>query len=226
MDKQFFASMNLHLLIRALHDFMILFSANANKKTFKTSVQPGWYYSGRKMVRFCMYKFILDLNKIVNVDWFISVALQDTADVEWMMWFSTFRVHIIFALSGHVIFAKICSLLAPQVALESPDTSVLHVTLLTKLITPYGQPERLILSFFSPSHSTDLWCSWCTVCWQFSAVWAGLTSCSSCLTVCCSIASLWSSSSGSALLLDSLHWLLSKWSPSFPGRHVTDTVKI
>lgn len=107
---------------------MILYSANANKKTFKTSVQPGWYYSGRKMVRFCMYNFILDLNNIVNVDWFISVALQDTADVEWMMWFSTFRVHIIFALSGHVIFAKICSLLAPQVALESPDTSVLHVT--------------------------------------------------------------------------------------------------
>uniref|UniRef100_A0A673IVD4 Protein-cysteine N-palmitoyltransferase HHAT-like protein n=1 Tax=Sinocyclocheilus rhinocerous TaxID=307959 RepID=A0A673IVD4_9TELE len=52
-----------------------------------TSVQPGWYYSGRKM---------------------------DTADVEWMMWFSTFREHIIFALSGHVIFAKICSLLALQ----------------------------------------------------------------------------------------------------------------
>ncbi|XP_052452420.1 protein-cysteine N-palmitoyltransferase HHAT-like protein isoform X2 [Carassius gibelio] len=62
-------------------------SSNSNRKTFKTSVQPGWYYSGRKM---------------------------DTADVEWMMWFSTFREHIIFALSGHVIFAKICSLLAPQ----------------------------------------------------------------------------------------------------------------
>ncbi|TRZ00390.1 hypothetical protein DNTS_013054 [Danionella cerebrum] len=39
---------------------------------------------------------------------------MDTADVEWMMWFSTFREHIVFALSGHVIFAKICSLLAPQ----------------------------------------------------------------------------------------------------------------
>ncbi|KAK6285165.1 hypothetical protein J4Q44_G00390090 [Coregonus suidteri] len=30
------------------------------------------------------------------------------------MWFSTFRDHILFALSGHVIFAKICSMLAPQ----------------------------------------------------------------------------------------------------------------
>uniref|UniRef100_A0A671RIJ5 Protein-cysteine N-palmitoyltransferase HHAT-like protein n=1 Tax=Sinocyclocheilus anshuiensis TaxID=1608454 RepID=A0A671RIJ5_9TELE len=62
-------------------------SSNSNRKTFKTSVQSGWHYSGRKM---------------------------DTADVEWMMWFSTFREHIIFALSGHVIFAKICTLLAPQ----------------------------------------------------------------------------------------------------------------
>lgn len=40
---------------------------------------------------------------------------QDTADFEWMMWFSTFRMHILFALSGHVLFAKICSMLAPQV---------------------------------------------------------------------------------------------------------------
>uniref|UniRef100_A0A8C1TFR8 Hedgehog acyltransferase like, b n=1 Tax=Cyprinus carpio TaxID=7962 RepID=A0A8C1TFR8_CYPCA len=62
-------------------------NSNSNRKTFKTSVQTGWYYSGRKM---------------------------DAADVEWMMWFSTFREHIIFALSGHVIFAKICTLLAPQ----------------------------------------------------------------------------------------------------------------
>ncbi|MEQ2193043.1 hypothetical protein XENOCAPTIV_022390, partial [Xenoophorus captivus] len=31
-----------------------------------------------------------------------------------MMWFSTFREHILFALSGHVLFAKICSMLAPQ----------------------------------------------------------------------------------------------------------------
>lgn len=43
--------------------------------------------------------------------------LQDTADLEWMMWFSTFKAHILFALSGHVLFAKICSLLAPQVIL-------------------------------------------------------------------------------------------------------------
>ncbi|XP_071341230.1 hedgehog acyltransferase like, b isoform X1 [Trachinotus anak] len=62
-------------------------TANANRKTFKTTVKPGWYYFGRKM---------------------------DTADFEWMMWFSTFREHILFALSGHVLFAKICTMLAPQ----------------------------------------------------------------------------------------------------------------
>lgn len=49
----------------------------------------------------------------------MNSVLQDTADIEWMMWFSTFREHIIFALSGHVLFAKICSMLAPQVPLNS-----------------------------------------------------------------------------------------------------------
>lgn len=33
------------------------------------------------------------------------------------MWFSTFKAHILFALSGHVLFAKICSMLAVQVIL-------------------------------------------------------------------------------------------------------------
>uniref|UniRef100_A0A8D3D180 Hedgehog acyltransferase like, b n=1 Tax=Scophthalmus maximus TaxID=52904 RepID=A0A8D3D180_SCOMX len=64
-----------------------LVPANANRKSFKTSVKPGWHYFGRKM---------------------------ETADFEWMMWFSTFREHILFALSGHVLFAKIGSMLAPQ----------------------------------------------------------------------------------------------------------------
>lgn len=50
---------------------------------------------------------------------FLLIHLQDTADMEWMMWFSTFREHILFALSGHVLFAKICSMLAPQVLLLS-----------------------------------------------------------------------------------------------------------
>lgn len=31
------------------------------------------------------------------------------------MWFTTFRNHILFALSGHVIFAKICSMMSPKV---------------------------------------------------------------------------------------------------------------
>lgn len=62
-------------------------SSNENKKSLKSSVKPGWYYVGRKM---------------------------DTADSEWMMWFSIFREHIVFALSGHILFAKICTMLAPQ----------------------------------------------------------------------------------------------------------------
>lgn len=40
-----------------LIDFLI-FPANANRKTFKTSVQPGWYYFGRKMVREHLYSDI------------------------------------------------------------------------------------------------------------------------------------------------------------------------
>ncbi|XP_044151674.1 protein-cysteine N-palmitoyltransferase HHAT-like protein [Bufo gargarizans] len=60
---------------------------NMNRKTFKENVRSGWYYFGRKM---------------------------DVADFEWVMWFTTFRNYIIFALSGHVIFAKMFSLLIPQ----------------------------------------------------------------------------------------------------------------
>ncbi|XP_018414142.1 PREDICTED: protein-cysteine N-palmitoyltransferase HHAT-like protein [Nanorana parkeri] len=61
---------------------------NMNRKSFKENVKTGWYYFGRKM---------------------------DVADFEWVMWFTTFRNYIIFALSGHVIFAKVFSLLIPQV---------------------------------------------------------------------------------------------------------------
>uniref|UniRef100_A0A673BFS7 Protein-cysteine N-palmitoyltransferase HHAT-like protein n=1 Tax=Sphaeramia orbicularis TaxID=375764 RepID=A0A673BFS7_9TELE len=63
-------------------------SENVNRKAFKESVKPGWHYFGRKM---------------------------DVADFEWIMWFTTFRNHILFALAGHVIFAKIFSLIAPKV---------------------------------------------------------------------------------------------------------------
>ncbi|XP_057681125.1 hedgehog acyltransferase like, b [Corythoichthys intestinalis] len=62
-------------------------ASNTSRKTFKTSVKPGWHYLGRKM---------------------------DTADTEWAMWIWTFRCHIVFALTGHVLFAKLCSMLAPQ----------------------------------------------------------------------------------------------------------------
>lgn len=41
---------------------------------------------------------------------------QDVADFEWMMWFTSFRNVIIFTLSGHVLFAKVCSMTVPQVS--------------------------------------------------------------------------------------------------------------
>uniref|UniRef100_A0A672I6G1 Hedgehog acyltransferase like, a n=1 Tax=Salarias fasciatus TaxID=181472 RepID=A0A672I6G1_SALFA len=63
-------------------------SDHVNRKAFKESVKPGWHYFGRKM---------------------------DVADFEWAMWFSTFRNHILFALTGHVIFAKIFTIVAPKV---------------------------------------------------------------------------------------------------------------
>nr|XP_020504697.1 protein-cysteine N-palmitoyltransferase HHAT-like protein isoform X1 [Labrus bergylta] len=66
-------------------------SESVNRKAFKESVKPGWHYFGRKM---------------------------DVADFEWMMWFSTFRNHILFALAGHVIFAKIFTLIAPKIGIE------------------------------------------------------------------------------------------------------------
>ncbi|XP_036886474.1 protein-cysteine N-palmitoyltransferase HHAT-like protein isoform X3 [Sturnira hondurensis] len=59
----------------------------ARRKAFRESVQPGWEYIGRKM---------------------------DVADFEWVMWFTSFRNVIIFALSGHVLFAKLCTMVAPQ----------------------------------------------------------------------------------------------------------------
>ncbi|TNM98075.1 hypothetical protein fugu_014321 [Takifugu bimaculatus] len=62
-------------------------SENVNRKAFRESVKPGWHYFGRKM---------------------------DVADFEWVMWFTTFRNHILFALAGHVIFAKILTLVAPK----------------------------------------------------------------------------------------------------------------
>ncbi|XP_075876725.1 hedgehog acyltransferase like, a isoform X1 [Nelusetta ayraudi] len=66
-------------------------SENVNRKLFKDSVKPGWHYFGRKM---------------------------DAADFEWAMWFSSFRNHILFALAGHVIFAKIFTLLAPKMGVD------------------------------------------------------------------------------------------------------------
>lgn len=66
-------------------------SENVNRRAFKESVKPGWHYFGRKM---------------------------DVADFEWMMWFTTFRNHILFALIGHVIFAKIFSLLSSKIGID------------------------------------------------------------------------------------------------------------
>ncbi|XP_019363472.1 PREDICTED: protein-cysteine N-palmitoyltransferase HHAT-like protein [Gavialis gangeticus] len=60
---------------------------NMNRKAFREAIKPGWHYFGRKM---------------------------DAADFEWAMWFSSFRNFIVFALSGHVLFAKVCSMIVPQ----------------------------------------------------------------------------------------------------------------
>lgn len=69
-------------------------------------------------------------------------ALQDTADFEWAMWFTSFRNFIIFALSGHVLFAKICSMTAPQVS-NSPDSLLLllhyRLTSLEQIVPPTEQ---------------------------------------------------------------------------------------
>ncbi|ROL44729.1 Protein-cysteine N-palmitoyltransferase HHAT-like protein [Anabarilius grahami] len=46
--------------------------------------------------------------------WAGSWIIEASSDFEWVMWFTTFRNHILFALSGHVIFAKICSMLSPK----------------------------------------------------------------------------------------------------------------
>lgn len=43
-------------------------------------------------------------------------VVQDVADFEWVMWFTSFRNIIVFALSGHVLFAKLCTMVAPQVS--------------------------------------------------------------------------------------------------------------
>lgn len=42
---------------------------------------------------------------------------QDVADFEWVMWFTSFRNVIVFLLSGHVLFAKLCTMVAPQVSM-------------------------------------------------------------------------------------------------------------
>lgn len=44
---------SLNFMIFKMYDSFVVFilSASANRKTFKTSVKPGWYYFGRKMVR-------------------------------------------------------------------------------------------------------------------------------------------------------------------------------
>uniref|UniRef100_A0A8D0G8I0 Hedgehog acyltransferase like n=1 Tax=Sphenodon punctatus TaxID=8508 RepID=A0A8D0G8I0_SPHPU len=60
---------------------------SVNRKALQGGIKPGWHYFGRKM---------------------------DVADFEWAMWFTSFRNVILFALSGHVLFAKLCSMMVPQ----------------------------------------------------------------------------------------------------------------
>uniref|UniRef100_A0A8D0L1U2 Hedgehog acyltransferase like n=1 Tax=Sphenodon punctatus TaxID=8508 RepID=A0A8D0L1U2_SPHPU len=56
------------------------FAGSVNRKALQGGIKPGWHYFGRKM---------------------------DVADFEWAMWFTSFRNVILFALSGHVLFAKL-----------------------------------------------------------------------------------------------------------------------
>lgn len=51
---------------------------------------------------------------------------QDVADFEWVMWFTTFRSHILFALAGHVIFAKILTLVASKVRAKALKPAFEH----------------------------------------------------------------------------------------------------
>ncbi|XP_029444188.1 protein-cysteine N-palmitoyltransferase HHAT-like protein isoform X1 [Rhinatrema bivittatum] len=74
-------------LVYSLSDIFEVSRENMNRKTFREHVSSGWHYFGRKM---------------------------DVADFEWVMWFTTFRNYIIFALSGHILFAKVFSMLLPQ----------------------------------------------------------------------------------------------------------------
>ncbi|XP_030045760.1 protein-cysteine N-palmitoyltransferase HHAT-like protein [Microcaecilia unicolor] len=74
-------------LVYSLNDIFVASRDNMNRKSFRENVRSGWHYFGRKM---------------------------DVADFEWVMWFTTFRNYIIFVLSGHVLFAKVFSMLVPR----------------------------------------------------------------------------------------------------------------
>uniref|UniRef100_A0A4W3J981 Hedgehog acyltransferase like, b n=1 Tax=Callorhinchus milii TaxID=7868 RepID=A0A4W3J981_CALMI len=67
--------------------FSFVFADNMNRQGLKPNVKRGWSYIGRKM---------------------------DVADFEWVMWFTKFRNYILFALSGHVLFGKVVSMMALQ----------------------------------------------------------------------------------------------------------------
>lgn len=68
------------------------------------------------------------------------------------------------------------------------------------------------------SHSTGLWCTWCTASWLCGPAWAGPTSPSSCLTASSSTASPWSKSAGFASPQASAPSPHSSVSPLCPGR--------
>lgn len=54
----------------------------------------------------------------------LVLLLQDVADFEWVMWFTSFRNIIVFALSGHVLFGKLCSMTVPQVSRDGMGTDL------------------------------------------------------------------------------------------------------
>lgn len=184
--------------------FNFFIPANANRKSFKSSVKPGWYYFGRKMVR-----------------------------ERWSFSLFTSSCHLPFTFSspghggfwvGHVVFNfqrahPVCSFRAHTVC-----QNLLHVgsTGASDDTVKYGHVSWALwccgdITVRVP-HSTGLWSTWCTGCWPCGPVWAGPTSPSCCLTASSSTASPWWRSAGSASPLVCLHSRPSSVNLSWPGR--------
>lgn len=74
------------------------------------------------------------------------------------MWFTSFRNVIIFALSGHVLFAKLCTMVAPQVswtwATQLPPASSSFTTRVVG--TPFWGHTPICMAKLKPSPCPQL----------------------------------------------------------------------